>query len=206
MSGCEVGVLQMHGTGTALGDPIEVGAVCAVLSTTASSISSETPLVLQAGKMYVGHGESAAGITGLLHCVTLLHGSAPQPLVHLRTVGPFIAQVIRPEGVSQAARRLAIQLPRVSQCLPARAGSSSSSSMHICGVSSFAFQGTNAHTILTSDHSDTQLATAHPAGPASQQRALHHLACAAVPRPPPFIMSTSFQKSPARGHQGSTNS
>ena len=50
-----VACLQMHGTGTSLGDPIEVGAALAVLGRSAGA-----PLALEAVKSYVGHTETAA--------------------------------------------------------------------------------------------------------------------------------------------------
>ena len=52
---------EAHGTGTALGDPIEAGSlVAAVLS------AREEPLALGGVKANIGHAEPAAGMTGLL--------------------------------------------------------------------------------------------------------------------------------------------
>lgn len=51
-------VLSMHGTGTPLGDPIEVGAAAAVLVATREP---RTPLVLSSSKSWFGHAEPAAG-------------------------------------------------------------------------------------------------------------------------------------------------
>lgn len=49
--------LQMHGTGTSLGDPIEFGASLAVLKR-----DSGAPLLLEAVKSFIGHTECASGI------------------------------------------------------------------------------------------------------------------------------------------------
>ncbi len=63
-----LGALELHGTGTPLGDPIEVGAALAVLS------GSETPVQLTAAKSRVGHAEPAAGAIGMLQ-VRASHGA-----------------------------------------------------------------------------------------------------------------------------------
>lgn len=55
----QMAMLQMHGTGTPLGDPIEVGAATAVLK--GSSGAGGMPRVLAAGKTSFGHQEPAAG-------------------------------------------------------------------------------------------------------------------------------------------------
>ena len=52
--------LEMHGTGTQLGDPIEIGAALTVLR------SSSTVLRLTASKSRVGHAEAAAGGIGFI--------------------------------------------------------------------------------------------------------------------------------------------
>ena len=56
----DVGRLEMHGTGTPLGDPIEVGAALAVLR------GSAHPVALTAAKSTAGHAEPAAGAVSLL--------------------------------------------------------------------------------------------------------------------------------------------
>ena len=55
--------LQMHGTCTSLGDPVEVGALSAVLL---GATKSQNPLALSAVKSCVGHSEAAAGLSGIL--------------------------------------------------------------------------------------------------------------------------------------------
>jgi Beta-ketoacyl synthase, C-terminal domain len=55
-----VDALEMHGTGTPLGDPIEVGAACTVLR------GGERPLRFTAAKSRLAHAEAAAGANGML--------------------------------------------------------------------------------------------------------------------------------------------
>jgi hypothetical protein len=57
--------ISMHGTGTSLGDPIEVGAISAVHCNNRGAARSQ-PLVLEAVKSYVGHTELTAGVMGLM--------------------------------------------------------------------------------------------------------------------------------------------
>lgn len=61
----EVDNLEMHGTGTPLGDPIEIGAALAVLSIPGKS----KPTSLSAVKSILGHAEPAAGIASVWHMI-----------------------------------------------------------------------------------------------------------------------------------------
>ena len=77
----DLGMVQLHGTGTPLGDPIEVGALTAVLGR-----SGCERVVLAAGKTSVGHTEPAAGLVGVAHAAAALVSGVMQPLLHLRQV------------------------------------------------------------------------------------------------------------------------
>jgi acyl transferase domain-containing protein len=72
----------MHGTGTPLGDPIEMGGGATVLL--AKDRLGDSPLLLAAHKSSAGHAEAAAGLIGLA-CATLAleNASVPQ-MLHLR--------------------------------------------------------------------------------------------------------------------------
>ncbi len=70
MPASEVGYVSVHGTGTPLGDPIELGALGQALSATAGS--QPEPLVLGAVKSCYGHTEGAAGLTGALLAVNAI--------------------------------------------------------------------------------------------------------------------------------------
>ena len=61
--------LQMHGTGTPLGDPIETGAATAVL---VDGSWRAQPLAASTAKAWIGHSEAAAGAMGLMHASTAL--------------------------------------------------------------------------------------------------------------------------------------
>lgn len=74
-------MVQLHGTGTPLGDPIEVGALSAVLAG-----SGCERVMLAAGKTSVGHTEPAAGLVGVAHAAAALVSSIMQPVLHLQRV------------------------------------------------------------------------------------------------------------------------
>lgn len=79
-----VGSLQLHGTGTALGDPVEAGAAFAALRPPRKPASSAVPqqaLAMTAVKSRIGHTEAAAGACGLLSSLhALQQGVAPGPI------------------------------------------------------------------------------------------------------------------------------
>ncbi len=75
-----VTALQLHGTGTPLGDPIELGAVQAVLM---GSSQRATPLQVAAAKSWIGHTEAASGVMGLLQAaLSLQQLTAPGEIFH----------------------------------------------------------------------------------------------------------------------------
>jgi acyl transferase domain-containing protein len=128
----------MHGTGTSLGDPIEVGALAALktgskqLGTAAAAPQSPAPMLLTASKSLVGHSEPAAGMMGMAHAVMVVIQQAALPLLHLATVNRYVTPAM--QGGSWS--------------LPRQLGGLASHPTIVSGISSFAFQGTNAHTIV----------------------------------------------------------
>jgi acyl transferase domain-containing protein len=72
LAAADVSQLQMHGTGTPLGDPIEVGAASAVLVKGQSA--RQLPLAAFTSKAWIGHTEAAAGVMGLTHASVALSG------------------------------------------------------------------------------------------------------------------------------------
>lgn len=73
-----VTLTEQHGTGTAIGDPIEVGSVHSVLGRRLSV------LPISAVKSHTGHLESTAGSVGIIKCIYLLYHSTVSPNCHLR--------------------------------------------------------------------------------------------------------------------------
>ncbi len=84
----DVDYLEAHGTGTALGDPIEMGAAAAVLG---QGRTKENPLLVGSVKANIGHLEAAGGISGLIKVVlSMQQGLIPRQL-HFDEPSPHIA-------------------------------------------------------------------------------------------------------------------
>ncbi|MGD9833719.1 MAG: SDR family NAD(P)-dependent oxidoreductase, partial [Piscinibacter sp.] len=123
-----IGFVETHGTGTPLGDPIEVEALGATVGVPAPGA---TPCLLGAAKANLGHLEAASGATGVIKAVQVLrHGEIPAQ-VHFRSLNPHI---------SLDGTRLAIAAQRT----PWPAGAAP----RRIGTSGFGVGGTNAHVIL----------------------------------------------------------
>jgi len=125
----DVSAFEMHGTGTGLGDPIEVGALGTVLQ------GVSTPRVLTAGKSLVGHAEPAAGMMGLAHIQTGMLHEALMPVLHLRSLNAHAVPILSKGKWS--IQRSSGPHPASVEVAPFHTG-----------TSSFAFQGTNAHSII----------------------------------------------------------
>jgi phthiocerol/phenolphthiocerol synthesis type-I polyketide synthase A len=117
--------VEAHGTGTPLGDPIEAGALAAVLG---AGRDPDQPLLLGSVKGNLGHLESAAGIAGLVKTVLALHHDVVPPSLHC-TEGSALDDV-------------RLRVVTESEPWPRYGGTATA------GVSGFGFGGTNAHAVL----------------------------------------------------------
>eukprot|EP00854_Cymbomonas_tetramitiformis_P000816 gene816-1294_t len=133
--------LELHGTGTPLGDPIEISAAYAVFLGEAGD-SRDTPLLISAAKSACGHAEPAAGALGVAHATMCLAHCRAAPILHLRRTNPYVVSGICADEHSGTPQRLEIGLPRTLGM------DASLGCRRIKGISSFAFQGTNAHVLL----------------------------------------------------------
>jgi len=125
----KVNVVEMHGTGTRIGDPVEVSALAGTVGK--GSSAKDNPCFLTASKMHFGHLESAAGALGLAKALLM----ASQRQVPRYSVPLPNELVMEAMGSS----RLAL----VAGGRPAALQSES-----VIGVSSFGFTGSNAHVII----------------------------------------------------------
>ncbi|WP_226498381.1 type I polyketide synthase [Ferribacterium limneticum] len=125
----DVDYLEAHGTGTAIGDPIETAAIGAVYG---QARPASRPLPIGSVKTNLGHLEPASGMAGLVKALLVLKYRAVPPSIHLGTPNPKI---------DFANWNL---LP-VSEFLPLTDGAERP---RIVGVNSFGFGGANAHVLL----------------------------------------------------------
>ena len=127
---------EAHGTGTALGDPIEAGSLDgAVLRGRPSSCA---PVGVCGVKASVGHAESAAGLVGLLRLAAgLVRGGAP-PNAQLRELNPHIRGVMRGSGGMMPTQLATVGIADLQVGVEQGMG----------GVNSFGYSGTIAHAVL----------------------------------------------------------
>ena len=86
-----VEMVAVHGTGTTLGDPIEVGALCQVLN---DRTSGTRVAVFSSVKSCFGHTEGAAGLTGALLAMGALNSRLLPGIIGLRNVNPYVASTL----------------------------------------------------------------------------------------------------------------
>jgi acyl transferase domain-containing protein/SAM-dependent methyltransferase/acyl carrier protein len=123
-----IGCIEAHGTGTSLGDPIEVHALGEIYGQ--GRQAAEYPY-LGSVKTNIGHAEAAAGIAGLIKVVLTLANGAIPPHLHFNNPNPHI-------DWSRFPFKIPTRLTPWNSDATERLGA----------VSSFGFSGTNAHVIL----------------------------------------------------------
>jgi len=138
----DVGLIETHGTGTPVGDPVEFASLAEVYGT------GRDRCALGSVKTNLGHLETASGITGLIKTVLCLEqGQIPRNL-HFTRWNPVIA----PEQTR-------FFVPTELTEWPVRTSS------RLAAVSSFGFSGTNAHVLLESAPDGAGRRKASPSAP-----------------------------------------
>ncbi|MFZ1756567.1 MAG: MupA/Atu3671 family FMN-dependent luciferase-like monooxygenase [Caldilineaceae bacterium] len=120
-----IAYLEAHGTGTPLGDPIEVNAFSEIYTK-----NREQDLFVGSVKSNFGHLEAAAGVAGFIKALLVLQNRQSPPQINFHTPSPYISW-----------DKLAIRISRDIESLP-------NDRNLFAAVSSFGISGTNAHLIL----------------------------------------------------------
>lgn len=138
----EISYIEAHGTGTPLGDPIEIEALRQVFK--GKAIAS---CAIGSVKTNIGHLDSAAGVAGLIKAVLCLEKRTLVPSLHFEQSNPHLDLVHSPFYVSTQTK-------------------SWESPQRFAGVSSFGIGGTNAHVVLAEAPQST------PSGPSREWQVL----------------------------------
>lgn len=133
--------IETHGTGTALGDPIEINGLKTAFKALHQSNGQNHPPVAYCGlgsvKSNIGHAELAAGIAGVIKVLLQLKHKTLVKTLHCETVNPYIQLQDSPFYLVQKTQPWRALTDQKGHELPRRAG-----------VSSFGFGGVNAHLVL----------------------------------------------------------
>jgi phthiocerol/phenolphthiocerol synthesis type-I polyketide synthase E len=138
----EISYIETHGTGTPLGDPIEIAALTGAFRSSTRDVGF---CRLGSLKANLGHLDAAAGVASLIKTLLALKHRTIPPLVNFTSPNPKL-DLARTPFVASAERS-----PWASDGAPRRAG-----------VSSFGIGGTNAHVVLEEAPASSATAAARP--------------------------------------------
>lgn len=149
-----ISYIETHGTGTPLGDPIEING----LKKAFQQLAKEQQLAdlpsgycgLGSVKTHIGHLESAAGVTGVIKVLLSMQHELVPANLHMQELNPYIEIKDSPFYIVDQP----MPWPKTPEQSPRRAG-----------VSSFGFGGANAHVILEESPSKENNAAAKPTAP-----------------------------------------
>ncbi|QSJ15494.1 type I polyketide synthase [Nostoc sp. UHCC 0702] len=189
----QVSYVETHGTGTALGDPIEVEGLGLTFG---KGRSPENPLMIGSVKTNIGHLEAAAGVAGLMKVVLALQNQTIPPHLHFQQPNPHVKW-----------DELPITVP--TQPVPWLAGTQP----RIAGLSSFGISGTNAHIIIeeapklpvktqTSAERPLHLLTLSAKTSKALQKLIHQYQSHLVAHPEQILADICFSANTGREHFG----
>ncbi|MEJ1355064.1 MAG: beta-ketoacyl synthase N-terminal-like domain-containing protein [Candidatus Sedimenticola sp. (ex Thyasira tokunagai)] len=136
-----IGFIETHGTGTVLGDPVEIDGLKIAFENLYVNGSNDKQVQLHCGigsvKSNIGHLEMAAGVAGVIKVILQLQHKILIKSLHCEEINPYISLENSPFYVVKENREWdSIQLDN-NAASPRRAG-----------ISSFGFGGVNSHVIL----------------------------------------------------------
>ncbi|MGZ9709219.1 SDR family NAD(P)-dependent oxidoreductase [Glaciimonas sp. GNP009] len=124
-----IGLIEAHGTGTKLGDPLEVEALC---DSFRQFTERKNFCALGSAKSNIGHLATAAGVTGVIKALLALQHKTLPPTINYQALNEHIDLQDSPFFIN-------------TDCLPWQA---EAGQKRLVAVSSFGFSGTNAHMVL----------------------------------------------------------
>ncbi|NEQ09559.1 MAG: SDR family NAD(P)-dependent oxidoreductase [Moorea sp. SIO4E2] len=169
----QVGYLEAHGTGTSLGDLMEVRALASVFE---QGHNQDNPLMIGSVKTNIGHLEAAAGIAGLIKVVLQLQHQKIAPHLNFRNPNPYIDW-----------ENIPLKVP--TQLTPWL----SSEGKRVGGVSSFSLSGTNAHIVLEEAPTEVRSQKSEVRSEEYLERSLHLLSLSAKTQNALEYLVSSYQ-------------
>ena len=135
----QINYIEAHGTGTPLGDPIEMGALTAVFG---DHRSKSSPLRVGSVKTNMGHLEAGAGIASAIKVMLSLRYKTIAPHLNFSDPNPMIPWSSIPVEIPTKP----VQWTPVDEKIG-----------RIAGISSFGFSGTNVHLVMSEWNVDTSI-------------------------------------------------
>lgn len=133
--------IEAHGTGTSLGDPIEIEGISKALKRVYQSRNMEMPSEKTIGlgtvKTNIGHLEAASGIAGVIKVLLCMKNGMLPKVVHFSQLNPYIKLDGTPLYIVEENQVWEHQFNEKGSVIPRRAG-----------ISSFGIGGVNAHLIM----------------------------------------------------------
>ena len=153
-----VGYLECHGTGTSLGDPIEIQAMKKAFAELYRKHqlppAAKPHIGLTSAKTNLGHLETAAGIAGILKVLLSIKHRQIPALLHFEKLNPYINLDNTPFYPVEKTKDWEPAVDDQGRQFPRRAG-----------ISSFGFGGANVHIVLEEYIEPPTVSAARPAGP-----------------------------------------
>ena len=145
-----ISYIEAHGTGTNLGDPIEINGLKKAFKELNIIFANNKPKInycgLGAVKTNIGHLETAAGIAGVIKVLLMMKYKKIPGLVNYKEKNPYIDITESPFYIVEKTKEWERFVDEKDESIPRRAG-----------ISSFGFGGSNAHVLLEEYIDDTEL-------------------------------------------------
>lgn len=137
-----ISYIEAHGTGTSLGDPIEINGLKKAFLEKRNKKMERPYCGIGSVKTNIGHLEAAAGIAGVIKVILAMKNKNIPGILHFNDINPFIKLEKSPFYIVKDTQRWNRLIDHENNKIPRRAG-----------VSSFGFGGVNAHVVIE-EHED----------------------------------------------------
>lgn len=136
-----ISYIELHGTGTELGDPVEIEGIKKAFKQLAQNkgknITKQRYCGIGSVKTNIGHLEPASGIAGIMKVILAMRHKQLPGILHLKKVNPYVRLDNSPFYIVDKPQPWDRTIDHMGQEVPRRAG-----------ISSFGFGGVNAHIVL----------------------------------------------------------